>query len=130
MVTVDGDFARFGDKSYAINKINSVEVRETAPFKMGCVVAIVGAAAAIAALAGLGAATSGDGGTAAMMLLFAAIFGWLCHWAYQRGKVRDYSLVLMTSSSEAQAFTSRNREEVDSLRLRIEKAMTGRPVVD
>ena len=27
-ITVDNDFARFGSKSYAINKINSVEVRE------------------------------------------------------------------------------------------------------
>jgi hypothetical protein len=31
LVSVDRDFARFGSKSYAINKINTVEVRERKP---------------------------------------------------------------------------------------------------
>lgn len=29
---IDDDFARFGAKSYAINKINSVDVRERQPY--------------------------------------------------------------------------------------------------
>eukprot|EP00456_Euglypha_rotunda_P014398 TRINITY_DN14515_c0_g1_i1.p3 TRINITY_DN14515_c0_g1~~TRINITY_DN14515_c0_g1_i1.p3 ORF type:complete len:107 (+),score=20.44 TRINITY_DN14515_c0_g1_i1:876-1196(+) len=31
-VSVDKDFARFGSKSYAINKINTVDVRERKPY--------------------------------------------------------------------------------------------------
>jgi hypothetical protein len=45
--------------------------------------------------------------------------------AWQKSQIREYQLFLMTSSSEAQAFVTRNREEVLSLRHSIERAMVG-----
>ncbi len=56
-VTVDQDFARFGSKSYAINKINTVDVRERSP--NGPAVCFIGVFALIVGL----------------MLLFATIWG-------------------------------------------------------
>lgn len=38
-VSVDRDFARFGNKSYAINKINSVEVRQHHPHNQNAAMA-------------------------------------------------------------------------------------------
>lgn len=120
-VSVDDDFARFGGKSYAINKINTVEVRARYPNGQGGAVIL----ALLAALCVFGwfAALNSDQGTSGGPLLFAAIFGALAYWQFQRSKVREYQLFLMTSSSEAQAFVSRDRDEVFSLREQIEGAM-------
>jgi hypothetical protein len=52
------------------------------------------------------------------ILSAAAAFWW------KRSRIAEYQLFLMASSSEAQAFVSRNGDEVYSLRDRIERAMT------
>jgi hypothetical protein len=111
-VSVDRDFARFGSKSYAINKINSVEVRERHPY---------GTAGMF--LAGLGAVICVLSG--GQWILLGLIFGGLAYWAWRRSQIVEYQLFLMTSSSEAQAFVSRDGEAINRLRDRIERAMAG-----
>ena len=115
-VSVDRDFARFGNKSYAINKINSVEVRERSPHSQNAALGW-GLLAVIFLLSALG----GGGGFASFLAL---VFGALAYWAWQRSKVREYQLFLMTSSSEAQAIVSRDSNHILSLRETIEQAMT------
>jgi hypothetical protein len=126
VVTVDNDFARFGDKSYAINKINTVEVREISPHPMGLFAILIGLGSAAAILFGILVLTGGFYEVGMFFLIVGSLMGLYCHHASQRAEIRTYSLVLMTSSSEAQAFTSPNRDEVESLRAKIEQAMMGR----
>jgi len=123
-VTVDRDFARFGAKSYAINKINSVEVRERKPNGKGGAI-VCGVLATFCGFGALGSLTSPDGGTI-VWLIVAAVFGFAAYSLWQESKIVEYQLFLMTSSSEAQAFVSRREDEVISLRDRIEQAMAGR----
>lgn len=109
-VAVDRDFARFGSKSYAINKINSVDVRKRHPYGQG---GMLGSGLiAVLCLLG-GAATS----------VLAIFFGALAVWLWQRSKIVEYQLFLTTSSQEAQAFVSRDPDEVIRLRNEIERAM-------
>lgn len=122
-VFVDDDFARFGGKSYAINKINSVEVRERKPYSRRP--AILGALCAVLmALAFLGS-ISAPGGPFPIMLGIAAVLGWLAWRGFKKAKIREHLLFLMTSSSETQAYIARDQVEVDSLREQIERAMLG-----
>jgi hypothetical protein len=116
-VSVDCDFARFGSKSYAINKINSVEVRRRHPHGQGLMFAF-GLLTIICFLSALG----GGGGS---MFVLLVIFGALAFWAWRRSRILEYQLFLMTSSSEAQAITSRDPDMIDGLRNRIERAMAG-----
>jgi hypothetical protein len=113
-VSVDDKLARFGGKSYAINKINSVEVRRTMPYGKGA--ALVFGLFAIICLLSIQ-----DGG--ASMFVVALIFGALAYWGWQRSKIVEYQLYLMTSSSEAQALTTRNGDEIYALRDKIEHAI-------
>ena len=122
-VTVDRDFARFGNKSYAINKINSVEIRERRPYGEGAVF-LWGLIALILGLMGLGSLPNVDGSTIVCLLL-AALCGWLAWRAKIKSRIVDYQLFLMTSSSEAQALSSRDGEAIHRLRHRIESAMAG-----
>lgn len=121
-ISVDDHFARFGAKSYAINKINSVEVRAVNPYGKGLMIAF-------ALLAGIGFLTlMGDisGGQPFVgALIVTALFGGFAYWAYRRSQIVDYHLFLKTSSLEAQAFSSRNPDEVIGLRDSIESAMIG-----
>lgn len=123
-VTVDRDFARFGSKSYAINKINSVEVRQRYPYGQGATI-LWGLLAAICAISAVGQLSSLAFGGGILTLLFAGLFGYLAYKAWLRSKIVEYQLFLMTSSSEAQAFVTRKAEEVQQLRNRIESAMAG-----
>jgi hypothetical protein len=125
-VIVDADFARFGNKSYAINKINSVEVRARKPYGQGAMFGW-GLLALICGLAGLGQLGEASGG-AVITLGLAGLFGFLAYRAWGKSQIVEYQLFLMTSSSEAQAFVSRNGDEVQSLRERIEGAMARKPV--
>lgn len=122
VVSVDNDFARFGSKSYAINKINSVEVRERQPHgKTGAVICgIIGVVLLLAAFGSMGSSNGSPIGS----IVLAAVFLGLAYWQWQRAKIREYLLFLMTSSSETQAFVTRDEDEVMSLRERIETAMT------
>lgn len=116
-VSVDRDFARFGSKSYAINKINSVEVRRRYPNGQGMMF-LLGLLAVICALSALG----GAGGR---LWALAIMFGVLAFGFWRRSRIVEYQLFLMTSSSEAQAITSHDPNQIDSLRERIERAMAG-----
>jgi hypothetical protein len=120
-ITVDDDFVRFGSKSYAINKINSVEVRETQPHGKGGAI-VCGIIAGFALLGALGSFAAPDGPSGGMFV-FAAIFAGLAWWLWQQAKIREYKLFLMTSSSETQAFITRDQDEVISLRDSVEAAM-------
>jgi len=125
-VSVDDDFARFGNKSYAINKINSVEVRARKPFGEGPMFAC-GILAIICFLSGLSQLTANTSG-ALVMVLLAGLFGFFAYKAWQKTQIVEYQLFLMTSSSEAQAFVTRDGREVQALRDRIEGAMARKPV--
>lgn len=116
-VTVDRDFARFGSKAYAVNKINTVDVTYRHPYPRQ--------------------ATFGWGLLALMSLLvFAvsaslalALCAFLCFLAYrawQRSKIVEYTLVLVTSSHSVQAIKSRDSAFIQDIRDRIERAMAGR----
>ena len=112
-ISVDRDFARFGKKAYAINKINTVDVRSSRPHgQSGIVLWTFGA----------------------LICLFFGPVGWLlalcclglAYYAWKLSKIIEYGLFLRTSSSEAQALTSRDEEYILSLREHIEAAMAGR----
>lgn len=120
-VSVDANFARFGGKSYAINKINSVEVRTHKPHGEGAIWAC-GLIALLCLLVFIGSLSALEG-PSVVTLVIGAIFGGLAYRAWRNSKIREYQLFLMTSSSEAQAFVTRNRDEVFALRDSIEKAM-------
>lgn len=119
-VSVDDNFARFASKSYAIDKINTVDVRVTKPHGMAPVI-IFGIFSVLSAFAGIGAMQAGAGG---MFFVIAAVCVGIAYWAWTKTKIRDFHLYLMTSSSEAQAYSSRDADEIATLRECIENAMT------
>lgn len=119
-ISVDRDFARFGKKAYAINKINSVEVRERRPHGSAGTILLGGMALIFLAVASQN--TNGSGPTDIMVALLCAAGA---YWAWKRSKIIEYQLFLMTSSSEAQAIASRDGGMIDNLRDRIERAMAG-----
>ncbi|MAS03340.1 MAG: hypothetical protein CL534_01335, partial [Ahrensia sp.] len=80
--SVDKDFVRVGDKSYAINKINSVEVRTTTQKGSRAYIAFW-IIAGLFALGLLGALVSGEG--ALGMFVFAGICGFLGWLSYRNG---------------------------------------------
>ena len=116
-VSVDRDFARFGNKSYAINKINSVEVRSRHPHGTAGMV--------ICAMIAIGCVLGALGGAGGQAFVLGVIFGGLSVWLWRRSQIVEYQLFLMTSSSEAQAITSFDDGMIQRLRDRIEQAMAG-----
>lgn len=120
-VTIDKDFARFGSKSYAINKINTVDVVERQPHGKAAIW-IFGILAGLFGLSGIGSLVAGNEG-ASSSIGMAVIFAGVAYWAWKRSKIVEYQLFLMTSSSSAQAITSRDGEMIYDLRQQIEKAM-------
>lgn len=117
-IRVDGDFARFGSKSYAINKINSVDVRVHQPVS-SCLPVVLWIGAAVMTLAAVRQLSPGFLVTAGLLALGALVM-------QRESKRRIYRLFLTTSSSEAQAYESGDGEEVSALRQAIETAMAGR----
>ena len=119
-VSVDRDFARFGAKSYAINKINSVEVRERHPHGLTAMY-LWGLLALVCVLAAVGGGGANSIGLAVLFAVFS-------YFAWKRAQIVEFQLFLMTSSSEAQAISSRDGDMIQALRDRIESAMTGRSI--
>ena len=114
-ITIDRNFARFAGKSYAINKINSVEVREDEPegralFAFGILLAFIG-------LVNLFPEPST--GT----VLLTAVGAGMAYLGWQKKQRRKYHLILMTSSSEVQAFSTYDNDEITALRNSIEEAI-------
>jgi hypothetical protein len=124
-ISIDDSFARFGSKSYAIDKINSVEVREKRRGS-GCgplLLFVIGGLMLIGALGNFAGGSSGVGiGSAVIGALL--ILGGVK--AQKTAQLIDYTLVLTTSSSEAQALESTDRNEVMQVRDAIEGAMSGK----
>lgn len=120
-ITIDNNFARFGAKSFAINKINSVEVRsQTVPgSKAWLVFAVLAALFAINVIVRYfnGEDTNGSFWAAAVLgVLSAATWG-------KRHAVTTHRLFLVTSSAEAQAFATHDWTDITELRTAIEDAM-------
>jgi len=118
-IVVDDDFVRFGSKSYAINKINTVDVRARKVRGKGLAYGI-GAIGLLLLIGGFG--EKGSSG----MIVFGVVMLGLAALLYRRPDVYEYSLFLMTSSSEAQAFKTNDVDEVTNLRAAIEAAMMTR----
>lgn len=122
-VAVDDHFVRSGGKSYAINKINSVEVRETKiPGKNGWIIAwFIGL---FMLISGLGMQSEGKDATAPLFIgLVSAVIG---YFSFKKRHSRmTYNLYLMTSSSEVEAFATDDVVIVRDLRAAIERAMIG-----
>lgn len=113
-VSVDSKFARFGSKSFAINKITSVDVRTvTTPPGKGWIAAV-----AVSVLCFLGSQTSS--GMLGGGVLFAAV-AWYLYT--HKGNETVHQLFLVTSGSETQAYQSSDQDEVFMLRDSIEEAM-------
>jgi hypothetical protein len=120
-ITVDQHFARFGDKAYAINKINSVEVRTHQPPESTAWLwlGFIGACFGIAVLDNIG-----DGESPVANLFIAGIAFLLTYFFYKdRKRPAHHSLFLVMSNSEAQAFRSTELAEVRSLRAAVEEAI-------
>ncbi len=117
LVTVDQDFARFGSKSYAINKINTVDVRSRKPYGWG--VMILGVFAVI-----IGFGLTPLSLFAAVLLIAGGLVVVFLGW--QRSQTIVYDLFLKTSSNDVQAYETRDEDEVVRLRVAVEKAMMGR----
>lgn len=118
-IRVDRSFARFGSKSFAINKINSVDVR-TQTRKGSKAYFWLWPLAAIFLLAAIGSEAQGAALFIGILLALAGLRAWL-----RRKPVTTYGLYLVTSSNEAQALQSQDRDEIERLRLAIEAAMAG-----
>jgi len=133
-ISVDRDFARFGSKSFAINKINTVEVKVRHPHSqnafflwgllaLGSLLIFAGGSQSTGNTGQQ--AASGSSGTIAGLLL-CAFFGFLGYRAWKRSKIVEYQLLLVTSSQAVQALKSEDGTLIDGLRDRIERAMAGR----
>jgi len=114
-ISVDGHFARFNDKSYAINKINSVEVKRIAAKPNSKNVWIV--LAVLCLLVAIGAQSAG-------WIVGAIFFGAFAYQAYRNPNKDSFQLYLMTSSSEVQALVTQDADQISRLRAAIEAAMS------
>lgn len=107
-VSIDADFARIGAKSYAINKINSVEIKTRYPNSRTL---------PLIAAFGIVIALLSKSFTAAVLL--AALAAWL----WWRSRIVEYQLYLTTSSAEIAALKSADLDFITGLRNKIESAM-------
>lgn len=125
-VSVDRDFARFGSKSFAINKINTVEVKARHPHSQKAFFAwgLLGLICLL--LFAGGQQDSGASGATVFALLLCAFFAFLAYRSWKRSKIVEYQLFLMTSSQAVQALKSEDGGLIEGLRDRIERAMAGR----
>jgi hypothetical protein len=124
-VSVDRDFARFGSKAYAINKINTVDVTYRYPHRRGAVFGW-GLLAAMSLLIFAGGDKSGVNNGSAVGLLLSLLFAFLAYRAWKRSNIVEYCLMLVTSSHSVQAIKSQDSDFIQGVRDRIERAMTGR----
>lgn len=122
-VSVDQHFVRSGGKSYAINKINSVEVRKKVKAgSKGWLIAWI--CAGFMALVGFGMFSDGLNGTLALVIAAGLALAGYSSFK-KRNPTTTFELYLMTSSSEVQAFTTDDATTMRELRDAIEQAMIG-----
>jgi hypothetical protein len=109
-VTVDRDFARFGSKSYAIDKITSTDVKTTHPYS-GCGIGLMLVALFCLFLA-IGGFKAG---------IFIALAGGVAAiWLMMR---QSFSLVIVTSASEVNAYQSTDKDLISTVKEAVETAM-------
>ena len=126
-VSIDRDFARFGSKAYAINKINTVDVTYRHPYPRQAAFGW-GLLAFLSLLVfGGSASESNPSGVGFFALALCAFLCFLAYRAWQRSKIVEYTLVLVTSSHSVQAIKNCNSALIQDIRDRIERAMSGRP---
>ncbi|WP_344699538.1 DUF6232 family protein [Sphingomonas limnosediminicola] len=125
-VSVDRDFARFGSKSFAINKINTVEVKARHPHSQNAYFGwgLIGIICLLLFMGG--EKGSGVSSGTVFALLLCAFFAFLAYRAWKRSKIIEYQLFLVTSSQAVQAIKSEDGSMIEGLRDRIERAMAGR----
>ena len=116
-ITIDDKFARFGSKSFAINKITSVDVRSKRKTGSRGFIFWFG----LAAISAIVALTVGPAANVVLAAL-AAIPGWFS-WRHRHPSY-TYLLFLVTSGNETQAFATTDRDEVQRLRSALEEAMS------
>lgn len=120
-ISVDQHFARFGSKSYAIDKINSVDVKVEE--KSGCVWIALAVFAGLLGLNALGSLASASGPSFSEWVTFL-VFAGIAYAFYRARPTPIYHLMLATSSGEVQATNAGDREVILELRQAIEHAMT------
>lgn len=114
-ISVDETFARFGSKSYAIAKINSVDVRSRRRGgDLGWIV--VGLISFILLAAGIA-----NWNTA--LLCYGAAAAVIAFFMRRGARIIVHRLYLSTSNAEAQAFESENRSLIVGMRDAIEAAI-------
>jgi hypothetical protein len=109
-VVVDRDFARFGSKSYAIDKITSTDVKTTHPYS-GCGIALL-----LVALFCLFLAIGGFKAGIFMGLAGGAAAIWLM-------TRESFSLLIVTSASELSAYQATDKELIFTIKEAVEDAM-------
>ncbi len=114
VITVDDHFVRVDGKSYAIDKITSVEVREEPAPPKGCAAAMVifGAIGMLGALA------------FAPLLIFAIPMMAIGIVVLRKAKTSNFQLFIVTSAAEQQALSTHDGELIADLRKRIEGAIS------
>lgn len=117
-VTVDDNFARFGSKSYAINKITSVDVRTHE--KRSAAWLIFGIVGGLLLLAGLGGLQGPEASQAIPFLVIGGLFMIPAVMMYRSRISRSYELMLATAAGEVQATTAVDGEAIQELRDAIE----------
>lgn len=122
-VRVDGDFVRFGSKSYAVRQITSVEVREHR--KGGCAAYLWLAIAGVFLIGGLGMladSTAGAGVALGIGLILLA----LGLKALRDARATTYLLMLSSAAAEVQALSTGDAELAHRLKAEIEAAVAAR----
>ncbi|MBD8699284.1 hypothetical protein IFT54_05570 [Sphingomonas sp. CFBP 13714] len=118
VVSVDNKFARFGSKSFAVNKITSVDVRsEVTPADTKWK-----GLAALAALLVIVAVTNLQ--IAPLCVLIALVLAYFAWVGFKKSKIKTvHRLFVVTSGSEVQAYETSDGNEIGDLREAIENAM-------
>lgn len=125
--TVDRDFVRIGDKSFAVRQINSVEIRTATKlgsksYRMWFTLAVL---SALPLLAMAASGSEGLAGPAILTILFVA----LGIRSYSNRQAEStYTLSLVTSSGDNTALVTQDRAQIEQMRDAIEKAISERAV--
>lgn len=125
-VTVDDHFARFGSKSYAINKITSVDVKVNERRSSGWTV--LGILGAFLLLVGIGMIEGGNSAGWGVLIIGAGMVAG-ASILYPKRISRTYVLMLATAAGEVQATMSADGDAIAELREAIETRIASHGLV-
>ncbi|GEM_PF-925487 len=123
-VVVEDHFVRFGSKSYALNKINSVDVTVSRKISSAWLWLIL--LGVVFLLFALGQYQTGGSGAALVLLIMGGFFIYSGIQSHKNRITETYHLMFATSSGEAQATKTKDGEAVQELRRVIEAAIVAR----